>query len=400
MTQTEPTNPFQGLLVAHAAVNGGMMANFGRQVAKCLIAEGAELHFFASRLPVFGWPPPIEDLESMGGYFHGLPIPDHFAPFHDLWSLVLMAVALRRLRVQVLHTRSSIMGAVGRAAAKLAGVPFVIHHQDDLLSRDEGLSPGARRLVAFIEMELARLADRSVFVSEAVLRDAIAIGFPEERCVLVGHDLHEVFQVAVNEPENEKEPVLSRLRNLGIPTNARVVGCVGRLANLKGIDLFLKAAEHLAPAFPDWCFVIKGDGPLRNSLADAILEHKLTDRVFLFTDELPSKELPALYRCFDLFALPTRREGFGMAFAEAMAMGVAVVGPRIAPVTEVVPEACGVLVEPESVPALTQALGSLMSDEGLRGQIAAKGKEHALATYCGHKAATRMMDSYRELLNG
>jgi glycosyltransferase involved in cell wall biosynthesis len=87
-----------------------------------------------------------------------------------------------------------------------------------------------------------------------------------------------------------------------------------------------------------------------------------------------------------------------MVFAEAMAMGAPVVGPCMAPVTEVVPEECGVLVEPENVEALVQALGGLVADEGLRSRIAEKGKEHALVTWCGQKAAERVMDVYRELL--
>lgn len=389
---------FRGLVVAHAAVYGGMMANFGRHIAKRLVEEGAELHFFASRLLVFGMPPPIEDLEGIGGRFHGLPLPQRFAPFREIWSLILMAVALRRLRVQVLHTRSSVMGAIGRIAAKLARVPVVINHQDDLHCRDPRLSPRVRRVTVFIERQLSRLTDRSLFVSEAVLKDAIAIGFPKDRCALVGHDLNQVFQDAANEPEGTEEPVLSRLWGLGVPENARIVGCIGRLTHYKGIDLFLEAAGRLAPAFPGWAFIIRGDGPMRESLRDAIQKNGLSTRVFLFTDVLPARELPALYRCFDVFALPTRREGFGMVFAEAMAMGVPVVGPRMAPVTEVVPEECGVLVEPENVEALVRAIGELMADAGLRSRIAEKGREYALATWCGRKAAERVMDVYRELL--
>jgi glycosyltransferase involved in cell wall biosynthesis len=291
------------------------------------------------------------------------------------------------------------MGAIGRVAAKLAGVPIVVHHQDDLYSRDGRLSPRAKRLVAFIERQLSLLADRSIFVSRAVLEDAVAIGFPRDRCVFVGHDLHEVYQRAANESAGVTEPVRNLLRELGVPDEACILGCVGRLAHLKGIDLFLEAAQHLAPQFPQWVFVIKGDGPLLGFLRSSIQEHQLTTRVFLFTDELPAQDMPALYRCFDLFALPTRREGFGMVFAEAMAMGLPVVGPRIAPVTEVVPEDCGVLVEPENVEALTQALATLMADSSLRHQIAEKGREHAMMTWSGQKAAYRVLDVYRELLS-
>lgn len=396
----EKSKTLQGLIVAHAAVNGGMMANFGHNLAELLVDEGAELHFFASSLPVFGWSPAIGDLERLGGHFHGVPLPEYFAPFRELLTIVLMTLTLRRLKVQVLHTRGSVMGLVGRIAAKLARVPVIIHHQDDLYCRDGRLSPQMKRVVAFIEKSLSLLADQSIFVSQAVLEDAVAIGFRKERCVLVGHDLNPVFQKAAKDPQCAKEPAVSRLRELGIPEKARIMGCIGRLVHLKGIDLFLEATKQLAALFPEWVFVIKGDGPLRNSVYETIQKHNLSQRVFLLTDELPSDELPALYRCLDLFVLPSRREGFGMVFAEAMSIGIPVVGPRMAPVTEVVPSDCGVLVEPENVEALVEALKMLMGDEDLRIQIGKQGREHALATWYGRRAAERVVDVYRALLNG
>ena len=65
---------FDGLVVAHAAVYGGMMVNFGRHFAERLVEMGADLHFFVSRLQVFGRKPPVADLEAIGGKFHGLPL--------------------------------------------------------------------------------------------------------------------------------------------------------------------------------------------------------------------------------------------------------------------------------------------------------------------------------------
>ncbi len=391
--------PLRGLVVAHAAHHGASMAIFGRHYIKRLVQEGVDLHFFASNVPFAGMAPPIDELEGLGGRFHGLMLPERFTPIQAIQNIIQMAILLRRYRVQVLHTRLSIMGGIGRIAGKLARVPVIIHHQDDLYCRDTRLSPLMKWVWAFIETQLSKLADKSLFVSKAVLNDALAIGFREDRCVLVGHDLHEVFQNAVNESEGGKEPVLSRLLSQGVPDNAQIVGCVGRLTYHKGIDLLVAAAEKLAPAFPGWVFVIKGDGQMRESIKNLIRQKGLSAKIFLLTEELPIEELPTLYRCFDIFALPTRREGFGMVFAEAMAMGVPVVGPRMAPVTEVVPKGCGILVEPENVGALVSALGELMVDESLQTKIAEKGKKHALATWCGNKSAERVIDVYQESLS-
>lgn len=395
---TDNDKEFQKTVVVHAAVYGGMMANFGRIFAKRLVEEGAELHFFASCKPIFGAPAPIEDLESIGGQFHGFPLPQHFAPIHDIWTLLLMVRELRNLRPQIVHTRGAVMGAIGRVAAKLARVPIIINHQDDLQWRESGLSGKSKRLIGLIESLLAQMTDQSLFVSEAVLEDALSIGFPSSRCTFVGHDLNEVFQKAATDGNQTKEPVIEIFRNIGVPQGAKVVGCVGRLVHFKGIDLLLGAATRLASDFPDWAFVIKGDGPLREDFQSTIRRRGLSDRIFILTDDLPAHFLPALYQSFDVFALPTRREGFGMVFAEAMAMRVPVVAPRIAPVTEVVPEEIGILVEPDSIDALTLALGTLMSSGQLRERLAEAGQEYAVNRWCSEQAANRVLDIYRTLL--
>jgi len=374
---------FDGLVVAHAAVSGAMMANPGRHFAKRLVEQGAELHFFASRQKIYHRLPPVEELEDgIGGQFHGLPLPQGLAPFRAAQTLWQMTRDLRRLRVQVIHTRSTMM----------------IHHQDDIYCRDETLPPLKRWIAGSIERQLARLTDRSLFISYAVLEDALAMGFPREKCVWVGLDLDEIFQEAAGESDRTGEPVLGRLREIGVPPGASIVGCVARLVPHKGLDLLLDAAALLAAEFPGWAFVVKGDGPLRESLETAIVDKGLSGRAFLLADDLPREHLPALYRCFDIFALPTRREGFGLVFAEAMTMGLPVVGPCMPPITEVVPQDRGLLVEPENAQALAQGLCHLMADASLRSRLGRKGREYALATWSNQRAAERVISVYREIL--
>ena len=82
----------------------------------------------------------------------------------------------------------------------------------------------------------------------------------------------------------------------------------------------------------------------------------------------------ALARCYaaaDVFVLPSRFEGYGMAFAEAMAAGLPVVGCAAGAVPDLVPASAGILVPPGDVPALAHALGRLIADADLRRQLAA-----------------------------
>jgi glycosyltransferase involved in cell wall biosynthesis len=129
-----------------------------------------------------------------------------------------------------------------------------------------------------------------------------------------------------------------------------------------------------------------------------IAEQGLCSRVFLCHQVVPTEELGRLYRSFDVFMLPTRREGLGMVFAEAMAFGVPVIGPDMAPVSEVVGPGCGILVEPENVEQYCGALRSLLGDATLRGAMGRNAREYALKTWCGETAADRVIQVYCDLL--
>jgi glycosyltransferase involved in cell wall biosynthesis len=389
----------EGIVVAHAATSGGMLIDFGGLLAEKVIDEGGKLHFFASTLPIFSRPPSRAQYEAFGATFHGLELPRKPAPWRDLVALVAMALRLRRLKVQILHTRSATMGALGAIAGRLAGVPVIIHHQDDLFSRDGGLAPAMRWLIARLERALSMVRDRSMFVSATVLDEARRIGFDASQCLLVGNDLSPVLKMAATAggdcADRTRHPLLAEL---GIPEGALVVGSIGRLAYLKGFDTLVLSARQICAEFPGCYFLVRGDGPLREQLKRMIAELGLSSRVFLCHRVVPTEELGRLYRSFDLFMLPTRREGFGMVFAEAMAFGVPVVGPHMAPVSEVVGPGCGILAEPENVEQYCGALRTLLSDAMVRQTMARKAREYALKTWCGETAADRIIQVYCDLL--
>lgn len=388
----------QGVVVCHAAVSAAMLANFGRAIARRLLAEGSVLHFFASQARVFGAAPPIADLEALGVRFHGLRLPRSIAPLRDLAAITSMARAFRRVGAHVVHTRGSVMGCLGRVAARIARVPVILHHQDDLYFREYRRGSIMRRMAATVERGLFSLSQGSFFVSRAVLNDALSARFRPDRCFLVGHDLGEAFQLACSEPEARRIRGLERLHAIGVPRHAKVAGCVARLAPLKGVDFLIDVAASIAKDAPGWSFVLKGDGPLRDACLRNVLRLGLRGVFFLVTEDLPGDAVPDVFAAFDLFVLPTRREGFGMVFAEAMAMGVPVVGPRMEPVTEVVPDGCGLLLPPDDHEAWARGLLGIMRDPETRTRLAAAGRAHALREWCGYRAAERVIGVYRRFL--
>jgi len=152
----------------------------------------------------------------------------------------------------------------------------------------------------------------------------------------------------------------------------RVVGTVGRLAAQKGLEILLDATPRLLSADAGTRVLIVGGGPER-----AELEHRARNlgvasavRFVGYTDDVVSA-----YRAMDVFVLPSRHEGFGLVFAEAMAAGVPVVGTRVVGSVDAVRDGeTGLLVAPGDPAELAGAVLRLFSDPDLGGRLVDNGR--------------------------
>ena len=139
---------------------------------------------------------------------------------------------------------------------------------------------------------------------------------------------------------------------------------VGSLVPRKGYDVLLDALAHVADLA--WHLTIVGDrDPQRRPAAEKIEQRvsvlKLSRRVTL-AGAVPTERLADLYAQADLFVLASRHEGYGMAFAEAIAHGVPVIGTTAGAIPETVPADAGVLVPPDDAAALAAALRRLIGN--------------------------------------
>lgn len=145
---------------------------------------------------------------------------------------------------------------------------------------------------------------------------------------------------------------------------------MGRLEAEKGFDLLLKAAAPLLLSAGQWGIVLLGEGSERPILCQLAAALGLGNRVLLPGPVDPP--YPWLKRA-DVFALPSRHEGFGLAVVEAMACGVPVVasGCKPGPGEIITHDVDGLLVPPGDPVALRQALERLVVDTNLRQRLGA-----------------------------
>jgi glycosyltransferase involved in cell wall biosynthesis len=161
---------------------------------------------------------------------------------------------------------------------------------------------------------------------------------------------------------------------------------VGAIGVRKSFDLLVEALAPLADR--PWRLVIAGDrtrDPVATARLDLLIaRHGLADRIEV-TGTVSSARLEALYAAADLFVLASRFEGYGMAFAEALAHGLPVIGTTGGATPSTVPASAGRLVAPGDVATLTEALRELIDDPERRRTLAA-----------GARAAAARLPSWAE----
>jgi glycosyltransferase involved in cell wall biosynthesis len=156
---------------------------------------------------------------------------------------------------------------------------------------------------------------------------------------------------------------------------------VGSVVPRKGYDVLVAALAKI----PDlaWRLVIAGDRErsleTAQQLDAEIARLDLAGRI-AFVGAVVPERLMQLYAAADLFVLPSRFEGYGMAYAEAIAHGVPVVGTKAGAVPDTVPAGAGMLVPPDDVDALAAVLRMLIESPSERERLAA-GARAAATTF-------------------
>lgn len=145
---------------------------------------------------------------------------------------------------------------------------------------------------------------------------------------------------------------------------------VGSITERKGHDVLIKALAALKHL--PWTLTVIGPQDLDKRLFEGLIELcqtlELADRVRFF-DSLSEHDLNEHYDKADIFALASRYEGYGMAYAEAIVRGIPVIGTTAGAIPDTVPKQAGLLVPVDDSEALSQAIGSLLQDDTLRRRL-------------------------------
>jgi len=301
------------------------------------------------------------------------------ALFHTLAYTLRLALRMRRLKPDVVHTNSLKSGVYGAIAARLAGVPVVWHLRDRIA---EDYLP--RPAVLLVRMLIRRLADGVIANSPATLETVAPSRHNRVRRV-IGDSIE-----------------LSPLTAAGDGSPGAVFGMLGRIAPWKGQDLFLRAFAAAFPTGEERAVLVGtpmfGEEDFEQELKRLADELGLGARVeFRGFRENIWRELAG----FDIFVhasiIP---EPFGQVVLEGMAAGLAVIAPDEGGPASVVEDGrTGLLFASRSEDSLAAAMRALREDPARRARLGAAARL-ALGAYHPDVIAAQLERVYVELAGG
>ncbi len=329
---------------------------------------------------------------------------------HELYAVLrpksplISQMKLERERIKTLPLRNSLDVSSAHELAR-----FVAQHRIEVIhahmARDYSLAAYAARrnrqakfiVTRHVLFQMNRLhrhtlarAHRVIAVSNAVARE-----LRSQRIVIDGQ-----LTVVPNGVDVDRFAITFNrsefLGGMGLPADVPLVGSIGELRTLKRHDDFIRAAARVASQFPETHFVLAGvdtshSSDVHKHLEQLVVETGLKER-FHFLGWVEDAE--KLLRAIDVFVSASETESFGLAIAEAMAAGTAVVATATEGAREVVDDQeTGILVPIGDVAKMTESILILLSDDERRRQIATRAREVVNAKF----SLKRMVDQIERI---
>ncbi|MFC4991792.1 glycosyltransferase family 4 protein [Rubritalea tangerina] len=353
--------------------------------------EGIEAHILCKERGEL-----VTELEAVGVSFRGIPsLQRAIHPWKDFQAFCQLYSLFKSEEYDVVHTHSSKTGFLGRLAAKLAGVPCIVHTIHGFAF------PAAKSKFEYIvywllEWIAGRCCDVVIALTESDrLICTKSLGIDESSVRLLPNAVDRTVYYPVNELDRSslRKSVLSE------DVDEVVAVMVGRMWEQKAPELFVRAAIRAFEQSGNLRLklYLVGDGELRNGLEKEVAEAGLSERIKFLGWR---SDVPDILRASDIFVLPSRWEGMPLAILEALATKLAVVvsdipGNRAA----LGQRECGVTFPAESVDDLSTILVQLTEHSEMRRKYAEKGCQHISDNHDLENRICKIRDLYNQILS-
>ncbi len=310
---------------------------------------------------------------------------------NDLTAFWKIFRLMRTLRPTIVHTHTAKAGMLGRLAAKLAGVPVIVHTFHGHVFHSY-FSRSKTQAFLRIERMLATMSDAIITLSPAQRAEILGygIGRPEKVYAIgLGLPLDPFVQCTVRRGQLRQE--------LGVSQDAPLIGIVARLVPVKGHKCFLDAARYTLEAHPGARFLIIGDGELRPDLERYAVDTGVEKHVHFLGFR---RDLPEIYADLDVVVLSSLNEGLPVTLIEAMAAATPVVAAQVGGVGDLIAhEKTGFLVPPKDCRALADGICRILElTPQQREAMGAAGRTSVYPRYHISTLVSNLETLYQDLL--
>ena len=323
----------------------------------------------------------VEQFSEQGLVFFKIPIKTKCeASPKILLSFLKLRKFIRQNQIDILHAHSRTTMVLAAWLSYVSGIPY--------LATAHGFFKAHFWRRAFPCWGLRTIAISDP-VGEHLVRD-FKIEASKVKVIYNGIDINKFgsgFGVGSSE--------LKRKFGLG---DAVVIGIIARLADVKGHIYIIGAMPEILKVIPDAQLLIVGEGKMKPELLELSRRLSLEKSIFFVPSVLDTREALA---AMDIFVMPSLKEGLGLSLMEAMACGLPVIGSAVGGIkTLITHQQNGLLVQPQDVKGLAQAVLELLQDEYKAKTLGAKAKVFIAEHFSQEKMVSQTEALYEEVLAG
>lgn len=282
---------------------------------------------------------------------------------NDSIALYELYTTIKRYNPDIVHTNSSKVGILGSLAAKALGkkVVFTAHGFQYL----ESHTPFKKLFFQNIERSIRGLRDFVITVSE---RDRVSAIQDKVITAKASKTIYNGIKPFDLLDQNTARAAF------GFAQDFKIVGTIANAYQTKGLDILLEAIASMKQLSASARFCIIGGGPGLTELKTRAKTIGI-DSITHFAGPIP--EARKYMRAFDIFVLPSRKEGFPFVLLEAMQAGLPIITSDVGGNREAIGDA-GIIVPTEDPESLSRAITNLLKSPGQQKDLTARGKARSI----------------------
>lgn len=299
---------------------------------------------------------------------------------NDVRSFNEILEVFRKEKPDIVHLNSSKIGGIGALAARVSGVPKIIFTAHGW-PFNENRNPFSKVAIWLASWMTVLMSTRIIVIDEHDLRQGRRLPFCRHKFTLI-HNGIKAFSYLEKDAARDylvqklgKDPFLGRIS----------IGTIAELTENKGIRYGIEAISMLAPALKKKIsYIVIGEGDNRDKLEKLISEKGLGGKVFLpgFMDDTFKDNAKQYLAAFDIFMLPSLKEGLPYVLLEAGYVGLPIITTKVGGIPDIVgEEKTDFVVASKRADALAGAMTELIVNKKVRTALRKKTKDNVVARF-------------------